>query len=149
MYSNREERISGRFIIIQEIIPGCASLAVPIHKVTNLTKEHKKNFKWKEPQHESFSKLKQNLVTFRLFSHYPNDHYPVILTTDTLKTSIDRTLQQNINGEMKNLYYHSQVTSLTQKRYDVIELEALAIWLCFQHMKPYALGRSISSILIK
>ncbi|CAF4365746.1 unnamed protein product, partial [Rotaria sordida] len=30
------------------------------------------------------------------------------------------TLQQNINGEIQNLYYHSQVTSSTQRRYDPI-----------------------------
>ncbi|CAF1534914.1 unnamed protein product, partial [Rotaria magnacalcarata] len=52
--------------------------------------------------------------------------------TDASKSGIGGTLQQVINGEKKNLYYHSQVTSSTQRRYDPIELEALAIWLCFQ-----------------
>jgi hypothetical protein len=35
------------------------------------------------------------------------------------------------------------VTSPTQRRYDPIELEALAIWMCFQRMRSYLLGRSI------
>jgi hypothetical protein len=65
------------------------------------------------------------------------------LTTDASKLGIGGTLQQKINGEVKNLYYHSQVTSSTQRRYDPIELEALAIWMCFQRMRPYLLGRSI------
>lgn len=52
-------------------------------------------------------------------------------------------LQQVINGETKNLYYHSQMTSSTQRRYDSIELEVLAIWLCFQRMRSYLLGISI------
>ncbi|CAF4501186.1 unnamed protein product, partial [Rotaria magnacalcarata] len=33
--------------------------------------------------------------------------------------------------------------SSSQRRYDPIELEALAIWMCFQRMRPYLLGRSI------
>ncbi|CAF0931803.1 unnamed protein product [Rotaria sordida] len=56
-----------------------------------------------------------------------HDNYPVILTTDASEIGIGGTLQQNINGEIKNLYYRSQVTSSTQRRYDPIELKALAI----------------------
>ena len=127
----------------RKFVPRFASIAAPIHKVTNLTKENRKNFRWEEPQHEAFLQLKQFLVTSPLFLDYPNDNYPVILTTDASKVGIGGTLQQNINGEIKNLYYHSQVTSSTQRRYDPIELEALAIWMCFQRMRPYLIGRSI------
>ncbi|CAF4312931.1 unnamed protein product, partial [Rotaria magnacalcarata] len=35
------------------------------------------------------------------------------------------------------------MTSSSQRRYDPIELEALAIWMCFQRMRPYLLGRPI------
>lgn len=127
----------------RKFIPRFASIAAPIHKVTNLTKTNRKNFRWEKPQHEAFLQLKQLLVTSPLFLDYPNDNYPVILTTDASKVGIGGTLQQNINGEIKNLYYHSQVTSSTQRRYDPIELEALAIWMCFQRMRSYLLGRSI------
>ncbi|CAF3998362.1 unnamed protein product [Rotaria sordida] len=72
-----------------------------------------------------------------------HDNYPVILTMDASEIGTGGTLQQNINGKIQNLYDHSQVTSSTQRRYDPIELEALAIWLCFQRMRSYLLGRSI------
>ncbi|CAF1525214.1 unnamed protein product, partial [Rotaria sordida] len=83
------------------------------------------------------------LIKSPLFLDFPNDNYPFILTTDASKVGLAGTLQQNIDGEIKNLYYHSQITTSTQRRYDPIELEALAIWLCFQHMLSYLLGRSI------
>ena len=111
----------------RKFIPRFASISAPIHKVTNLTKKNRKKFRWETPQHEAFLQLKQFLITSPLFLNYPNDNYPVILTTDASKVGIGETLQQNINGEIKNLYYHSQVTSSTQRRYDPIELEALAI----------------------
>ncbi|CAF4610333.1 unnamed protein product, partial [Rotaria socialis] len=59
------------------------------------------------------------------------------------KVGLGGTLQQVINGETKNLYYHSQITSAIERRYDPIELEALAIWACFRRMRSYLLGRSI------
>ena len=64
------------------------------------------------------------------------------MTTDASKVGIGGTLQQVIHSVTKTLYYYSQVTSSTQRRYSPIELEALAIWMCFQRMRPYLLGRS-------
>ena len=111
--------------------------------MTNLTKANRKNFTWGQPQKEAFLHLKQLLVTSPLFLDYPDDNYPLILTTDASKVGIGGTLQQKINDEIKNLYYHSQMISSTQRRYDPIELEALAIWMCFQRMRSYLLGKSI------
>ena len=127
----------------RKFIPQFATIAAPIHRVTNLTKSNRHKFSWGEPQRQAFLQLKQLLITAPLFLDFPDDNYPVILTTDASKMGIGGTLQQIINGETKNLYYHSQMTSSTQRRYDPIELEALAIWLCFQRMRSYLLGRSI------
>ncbi|CAF4100345.1 unnamed protein product [Rotaria sordida] len=128
----------------RKFIPKFAAIAAPIHTVTNLTKTNRHKFRWGASQSQAFLQLKQLLITSPLFLDFPDDNYPVILTTDASKNGIGGTLQQNINGEIKNLYYHSQVTSPTQRRYDPIELEALAIWLCFQRMRSYLLGRSIT-----
>ncbi|CAF4322983.1 unnamed protein product, partial [Rotaria sordida] len=45
---------------------------------------------------------------------FSDDNYPVILTTDASEIGIGSTLQQNINDQIKNSYYHSQVLSSTQ-----------------------------------
>ncbi|MCY7361464.1 MAG: Ty3/Gypsy family RNase HI domain-containing protein, partial [Ignavibacteria bacterium] len=117
--------------------------AAPIHRVTNLTKPNRRQFVWGDTQKQAFLQLKELLINSPLFLDFPSDDYPLILTTDASKVGIGGTLQQKIDGEIKNLYYHSQVTNSTQRRYDPIELEALAIWLCFQRMRSYLLGRSI------
>ncbi|CAF1521778.1 unnamed protein product [Rotaria sordida] len=127
----------------RKFIPQFASVAAPIISVTNLTKPNRKKFVWGHSQHEAFLQLKQLLISQPLFLQFPYDDYPVILTTDASKVGIGGTLQQVINDETKNLYYHSQITSPTQRRYDPIELEALAIWACFRRMRSYLLGRSI------
>ena len=127
----------------RKFIPKFASVAAPIIAVTNLTKPNRKKFIWGFSQREAFLQLKQLLINQPLFLQFPNDDYPVILTTDASKVGIGGTLQQVIDGETKNLFYHSQITSLTQRKYDPIELEALAIWACCQRMRSYLLGRSI------
>ncbi|CAM4821724.1 unnamed protein product [Rotaria magnacalcarata] len=127
----------------RKFIPRFTSVAAPIRKITNLTKANRNKFSWREPQKEAYLQLKQLLITSPLFLDYPDEDHPVILTIDASKVGIGRTLQQHINGEIKNLYYHSQMVSSSQRTYDPIELEALAIWMCFQRMRPYLLGRSI------
>ncbi|CAF1480849.1 unnamed protein product [Rotaria sordida] len=120
-----------------------ATIAAPIHAVTNLTKTNRHKFEWDASQSQVFSQLKQLLITSPLFLDFSDDNYSVILTMDASEIGIGGTLQQNINDEIKNLYYHSQITSSTQRRYDSIELKALAIWLCFRRMRSYLLGKSI------
>ena len=127
----------------RKFLPQFATIAAPIMSITNLTKPNRKKFKWEQAQHESFVKLKQLLMDQPLFLQFPIDGQPVILTTDASKVAIGGTLQQMVNGQLNNLYYHSQITTPTQRRYDPIELEALAIWVCCQRMRPYLLGRSI------
>ena len=127
----------------RKFIPQFASVAAPITAITNLTKPNRRKFVWGEEQHEAFLQLKQLLINRPLFLQFPIDDYPVTLTTDASKVGVGGTLQQVIDGETRNLYYHSQITSSTQRRYDPIELEALAIWACFQRMRSYLLGRSI------
>ena len=127
----------------RKFIPQFATIAAPIHQITNLTKPNRKKFAWGDSQKQAFLQLKHLLVTSPLFLNFPDDNYPVILTTDASKCGIGGTLQQNINGKTKNIYYHSQVISPVQRRYDPIELKALATWLCFQRMRSYLLGRSI------
>ncbi|CAF1094945.1 unnamed protein product [Rotaria sordida] len=131
----------------RKFIPKFATIPIPIHAVKNLTKTNRHKFEWGASQSQTFSQLKQLLITSPLFLDFPDDNYSVILTTDASEIGIDGTLQQNINGEIKNLYYHSQVTSSTQRRYDAIELKALAIWLCFQRMRSYLLEYNIEKII--
>ncbi|CAF1570197.1 unnamed protein product, partial [Rotaria magnacalcarata] len=87
----------------RKFIPRFASVAAPIHKITNLTKANRNKFSWGEPQQAAFLQLKQLLITSPLLLDYPDEDHPVILTTDASKVGVGGTLQQHINGEIKNL----------------------------------------------
>ncbi|CAF1282570.1 unnamed protein product, partial [Didymodactylos carnosus] len=94
-------------------------------------------------QRKAFNNLKQILTSQPLFLNFPVDNKPLILTTDASATGIGGVLQQEVNGQLHNLYYHSQLMTPCEKRYSTIEQEALAIYKCFARMRPFILGRSI------
>ena len=127
----------------RKFLPSFATAAAPIHAVTNLTKTNRHIFSSKFAQSKAFEELKQLLVSKPLFLHYPVDNHPVILTTDASAIGIGGVLQQKIDGNIHNLYYHSQLMTPTERKYSTIEKEALAIFKCFVRMRPLLLGKSI------
>ncbi|CAM4802461.1 unnamed protein product [Rotaria magnacalcarata] len=127
----------------RKFLPKFADVAAPIHAVTNLTKPNRKNFKWEIVQSKTFHQLKHMLITEPLFLHFPIDNSPLILTTDASDTGLGGVLQQKVNGQLHNLYYHSQIMTPCQRKYSTIEKEALAIYRCFDRMRSFILGRTI------
>ena len=127
----------------RKFIPQFATVAAPIHSVTNLTKDRRHKFKWGYAQSKAFQELKQMLVSKPLFLHYPVEDTPIILTTDASGIGIGGVLQQEVNGQIHNLYYHSQLMTPCERKYSVIEREALAIYKCFARMRTMLLGRTI------
>ena len=83
------------------------------------------------------------LVSKPLFLHYPVEGVPLILTTDASGIGIGGVLQQEVDGEVYNIYYHSQLMTPCGCKYSAIEKEALAIYKCIIRMRTYLLGRSI------
>ncbi|CAF3985539.1 unnamed protein product, partial [Rotaria sp. Silwood1] len=127
----------------RKFIPHFATVAAPIHAVTNLTKDKRHKFQWKYAQSKAFHDLKQMLITKPLFLHYPVDNVPLMLTTDASAIGVGGVLQQEIDGEVHNLYYHSQLMTPCERKYSAIEKEALAIYKCFARMRTFLLGRNI------
>ena len=127
----------------RKFIPGFASIAAPIHTVTNLTKQNRRKFQWNSAQSLAFQRLKRMLVSAPLFLHYPVENKPMILTTDASGVGIGGVLQQEVNGEIRNLYYHSQLLTACERKYSTIEKEALAIFKCINRMRFLLLGRDI------
>ncbi|CAF1169558.1 unnamed protein product [Didymodactylos carnosus] len=98
----------------RKFIPRFAATAAPTHVVTNLSKNMQHNFQWTTAQSTAFHVLKKLLTEAPLFLHFPVDKHPVILSTDAAKNGISGVLQQEINSQMYNLYYHSQLINQTQ-----------------------------------
>ena len=111
----------------RKFVPRFAHRAVPIHKVTNLTKDKRHLFQWTEEQSKAFFNLKC-MLTNELYLQFPVDGYPLHLSTDASGIATGGVLFQNINGERRNIFYHSKVLSSIERKYTVPEQEALAIF---------------------
>ena len=136
-------RFIGSLSWYRKFIENFSSIAAPIHAITNLSKSNRHKFKWGIDQSQSFAALKQLLTSSPRFLNFPDDSYPILLSTDASNVGIGGILYQEINNEKRILFYHSELLSSTQKRYHRIELEALAIFKCITSMKPFILGRNI------
>ena len=130
----------------RKFVPNFATIAAPIHTVTNLTRNHRHKFHWKFAQSNAFHQLKQMLTSAPLFLHYPVPDTPLILTTDASGIGIGGVLQQQINGTLYNLFYHSQVLTPCEQKYSTIEKEALAIYKCIARMRTLILGRQLTLV---
>ena len=128
----------------RKFFPHFATIAEPIHKITNLTKNLRQKFHWRFAQSNAFKQLKEMLVSAPLFLHYPVPDRPLILTTDASGVGIGGVLQQDVDGHLHNLYYHSQVLTPCERKYSTIEKEALAIYKCIVRMRPLLLGRQLT-----
>ena len=136
-------RFIGSLSWYRKFLPNFATIAAPIHAVTNLSRSNRYKFKWGIEQSKSFMELKKLLTTHPLLLNFPDDKHPVILSTDASKVGLGGILHQDIDNERRILYYHSELLSASQKRYSTIELEALAIFKCINRMKHFLLGRDI------
>lgn len=136
-------KISGGFSWYRKFLPNFATIAASLHAITNLPKSLRHKFQWTPIHSECFHQLKHLLTSSPLFLHYPIGDYPLILTTDASNVGLGGVLQQEINGQRHNLYYHSQLLSPCQRKYSTIEKEALAILKCFERIRPYLLSRNI------
>ncbi|CAF4335019.1 unnamed protein product, partial [Rotaria sp. Silwood2] len=95
----RANKFIGALSWYRKFIPNFATIAAPIHAVTNLNKNDRRKFKWTSAQSNAFHQLKQMLTTAPLFLHFPVDNQPFILTTDASDFGIGGVLQQEVNGQ--------------------------------------------------
>ena len=128
----------------RKFLPNFATITAPIHAVANLSKNNRHKFHWKFAQSQAFKQLKQTLTSVPLFLQYPIPDKPLILTTDASGIGIGGVLQQDVDGYLHNLYYHSQLLTPCQRKYSTIEKEALALYKCFVRMRLLLLGRQIT-----
>ena len=97
---------------------------------------------WEHAQQEAFEKLKTELATPRVLSHY-NIDADTKVSADASSYGLGAILLQLHNGEWKLIAFASRSLSDTERRYAQIEKEALALtWAC-EKFSEYVLGKEI------
>ncbi|CAF3900736.1 unnamed protein product, partial [Rotaria sp. Silwood1] len=127
----------GKINWYRKFIPNFARIAAPLHKVTNKKRHRRHEFRWGPEQQQSFEEFKHILTTSPLFLEYPDLSTPFTLTTDASDIGIGGILRQNTPAGTKINYFKSRVLNDTERKYDIFEKEALAIYWCITELRSY------------
>ena len=119
-----------------KFIPNLADLSDPLRQL--LRKDSV--WVWAEPQQKAFVQIKQALLSPTVLAHY-NPNRPTIISADASNAGIGAVLfQVQDDGERRPVCYASRSLSDTEKRYAVIEKEALATTWASERFSDYVLG---------
>ena len=95
---------------------------------------------WEEPQQQAFQQIKGALVSPGVLAYY-DPNRPTIISADASSTGIGAVLIQiQENGARRPISYAFRSLSETEKRYAVIEKEALAVTWASERFSDYLLG---------
>ena len=130
------QRFMGMVNHLGKFIPHLADLSDPLRQL--LRKDSV--WVWGEPQQKAFEQIKQALVSPTVLAHY-NPNRPTIISADASNTGLGAVLfQVQDDGQRRPVCYASRSLSDTEKRYAVIEKEALATTWASERFSDYVLG---------
>ncbi|CAF1032258.1 unnamed protein product [Didymodactylos carnosus] len=137
--SNESEKLRS-FLKMNPSICGIAHIPIHLEMICSVWGDRH----WSDTKILTMTELYEYIAEWKpLFLNVPVQDKTLILTTNASKIDIGGVLQQEVNGELRNLCYHSQLMTACERRYSTIEQEALAIYKCFAGMRSFILGRSI------
>ena len=134
---SQANRFIGKMGYYRKFIRDFASLAAPIHKVTNKTRTKRHEFTWGPEQQLAFDKFKSILTNEPLFLDFPDRSRPFVLTTDASDIRIAGILKQFTDVGMKICYYKSRLLTDVERRYSTTEREALGIYWCLTELRNF------------
>lgn len=119
----------------RRFIPNYAQIAYPLNK---LTRKNVK-FEWSEECQNSFSKLKNSLLSPRILQ-YPDFSKQFIITTDASNTACGAVLSQEVNGVDLPIAYASRSFVKSELNKPTILKELLAIHWAIKYFNCYIYG---------
>lgn len=120
-----------------KFIPNLSTLLGPIY---NLLKKDMK-FVWTNECRKAFNKTKQAMTSESLLVHY-NPDLSVVLSCDASEYGIGAVLMHIFENEEKRpVGYASRILTVAEKKYSVIQKEALAVFWGVKNFSQYLLGR--------
>ena len=129
-------RFNGMVNQLAKFIPSLAEVNEPLRQL--LRKDCV--WIWDTPQADAFQKVKELLTSPDVLAHYDPEK-PCIIAADACSNGLGAVLlQEDKDGIRRPVYYASRAMSDTEKRYAVIEKEALAAtWAC-DKFSDYIIG---------
>ena len=132
------QRFNGMVNQLAKFVPNLAQINEPLRQL--LRKESQ--WVWDQPQETAFKEIKKLLTSTDVLTHY-DPSAKCIIAADASHYGIGAVLlHEDAAGRRRPIFYASRSLTDTEKRYAVIEKEALAAtWAC-EKFTDYILGTS-------
>lgn len=128
-------RLIGTISWYRKFIPNLSNIVEPL---TNLTRK-KVKFKWTPECEQSFSEIKNLLVTAPILS-CPNFNHSFILQCDASSKALGSVLTQFYDGREHVICYLSRTLTKCEQKYTVTELECLSVLWSVEKLRCYIEG---------
>ena len=126
----------GMISYYRKFITHLSKVAHPLSIVLKKELKFKKFRKWSQMELEAINDLKLQLVRRPILAH-PDWSLPFELHTDACREGLSGILTQTQNGKEVVICYASRTPTEAEKKYQIFELEFLAVvWAC-QHYRMY------------
>uniref|UniRef100_A0A183C354 RNA-directed DNA polymerase n=1 Tax=Globodera pallida TaxID=36090 RepID=A0A183C354_GLOPA len=133
----------GALSYFRKFIYGFAEILQPIYELT----KNESTTAWGTEHDRALEELKERLTTAPVLAP-PRFGKPFVVETDaSLKAIAGCLLQKNLEEETHPICYFSRVLTKHEKRYSVVELEALAICASLKNFRPYLEGAGKSTVI--
>ena len=120
----------------RRFVPGFATLAAPLHKVSTKTSL----FTWDKHCQTAFEELRHRLTTTPVLT-YPRFDSPFLVDTDASNHGLGAVLSQVENGKERVVVYASRVLSKAERNYCATRKELLAVVYAVEQFRPYLYGQ--------
>ena len=129
-------RFLGLASYYRRFVPGFATLAAPLHKVSTKTSL----FTWDKHCQTAFEELRHRLTTTPVLT-YPRFDSPFLVDTDASNHGLGAVLSQVENGKERVVVYASRVLSKAERNYCATRKELLAVVYAVEQFRPYLYGQ--------
>uniref|UniRef100_A0A0G4HRC9 Reverse transcriptase domain-containing protein n=1 Tax=Chromera velia CCMP2878 TaxID=1169474 RepID=A0A0G4HRC9_9ALVE len=136
------KRLIGLASFYHRFIPSFSQVTYPISSLL------RKNtpFVWEEPQKQAFAKLKEALTSEPVL-HHPDFDRDFLLKPDTSSDTIGAVLtQKDEEGHEHPIAFASRIMTDLEKKWSIMEREALALVYAVDVFKAYLYGRRFTVI---
>jgi hypothetical protein len=123
--------VLGIFAYYRRFIPAFSKRAAPLYEQTKKNVQNKRDrggrIELTVESLKAFEDLKQIITEAPIVLHFPDWEHPFEIHTDASTEAVAAILCQRIDGQERVIMYASKTLSQIQQRYQVYELECLAV----------------------
>ncbi|UYV75399.1 K02A2.6-like [Cordylochernes scorpioides] len=136
--SNKRKLMSflGLLNYYERFLNNKATVAEPLHRLLDSNSP----LKWNKEHQRSFAEVKNLISSKSVLAHF-NEDLPILVNCDASEYGVGAILSQIDHGVERPVVFASRTLNKTERRYAVIDKEALAVIFGVSEFSQYLLGR--------